>query len=264
MTARRGELVDGLLSQHAVMRALIVRELQSRFGRDNIGYLWVIAEPMMLASVITLLHFVVEGRTTRGMGPYPFTLLGYCVFIIFRNTFNRAEGLLQASNNLFYHAQVTPFDVVLAKTVVETLAALSALVILMGIGIALGLAQPPARPLYLMAGIISMAITTFGMSLLAAAGTYKSHVLGHFIHPFSYFMFPLSGAFVTMDFLPGWARAIMVWNPFMNTFETVRYGYFETASDTFLGTPYLVAFLAIVMFSGMLAVRAVREDIHVR
>jgi capsular polysaccharide transport system permease protein len=259
----RDEILDGVLAQHAVMRALVVRELQTRFGRDNIGYLWVIAEPMMLASVITLLHFVIDGRVTGGMGPYPFTLLGYTIFIIFRNTFNRSEGILQSSNNLFYHAQVTPFDVVLAKATVETLACVSALVILMGIGIALGLADLPARPLYLFVGILAMSIITVGMSLLSAVGTYKSEVLAHFIHPFSYFMFPLSGAFITMDFLPPWARSIMAWNPLMTVFETVRYGYFQSASDKYIDPAYLIAFCAVVIFAGTLAVRRVKEDIHV-
>ncbi len=262
-TAPRGGIADGLISQHAVLRALILRELQTRFGRDNIGYLWVIAEPLMLASVITMLHFVIQANVTKGMGPYPFTLMGYTIFIIFRNTFNRSDGLLQSSNNLFYHAQVTPFDIVLAKCVVETIACSSVLVMLMAIGIALGLADLPARPVYLGAALLGMATLSFGMTLLATAGTYKSHALAHFIHPFSYFMFPLSGAFVTMAFLPSWARAIMAWNPLMSVFEIARYGWFESADDRYLNPWFLIAFCATVMLAGMIALRRVREDIHV-
>jgi capsular polysaccharide transport system permease protein len=259
----RGDLVDGLIGQHAVLRALILRELQTRFGRDNIGYLWVIAEPLMLASVITLLHFVIGETMASGMGPYPFTLLGYCIFIIFRNTFNRSDGLLQSSNNLFYHAQVTPFHIVLAKSVVETIACSSVLVMLMAIGIAVGLSDPPARPVYLGGALLAMATLSFGMTLLATAGTYKSHALSHFIHPFSYFMFPLSGAFLTMAFLPSWARGLMAWNPLMNVFEIARYGWFESADGKYLDPWFLTAFCAAVVLCGMLALRRVREDIHV-
>ena len=261
---RRTGFVEGMLGQQAVLRALVMRELQSRFGRDNIGYLWVIAEPLMLASVITMLHLVIQGYVLMGMGPYPFTLLGYCIFIIFRNTFNRSEGLLNQSTNLFYHAQVSAFDVILAKSIVEALACSSALVILMTVGIMVGLADLPARPAYLIAAIFAMTTVTFGMSLLCAAGTYKSHVLGHFIHPFSYFMMPLSGAFVTMSFLPPWARSIMAWNPLMNIFEIARYGQFEVASDQYLDPPFLIAFCAVVVLLGMIAIRRVREEIHVR
>jgi capsular polysaccharide transport system permease protein len=262
--APAGGFVDGLITQQAVLRALILRELQSRFGRDNIGYLWVIGEPMMLASVISLLHFVVDPHSNPGMGPFPFTLLGYALFIIFRNTFNRSEGMLQGSSNLFYHAQVSPFDVVLAKILVEALACLSALVILMTVGIMLGIAQLPARPLYVAYGAIGITALTFGMTLILAAATYKSHVLGRFVHPFSYFMFPLSGAFVTMDFLPPWAQRIMAWNPFMTVFETARYGMFRNASGNYIYPEFIIATCAVLLYGGLIAIRRVRADIHVR
>jgi capsular polysaccharide transport system permease protein len=259
----RGATIDGLIGQQAVMRALILRELQSRFGRDNIGYLWLIAEPMMLAGVITLLHFVIEGGISHGRGPYPFTLLGYCLFIIFRNTFNRMEGVLIGSGPLFYHAQVTPFDIILAKCFIEPIACASALTILMTIGIMAGLAEPPARPVYFLAAFFAISILSCGMSMLAAAGSHKSHVLGHLLHPFSYFMFPLSGAFVTMAFLPAWARDFMMWNPLMAIFEMARYGWFESADSRYMSPWFLTAFCASTVFLGMLALRRVREDIHV-
>jgi len=264
MSAREGGTIDGLVTQHAVLRALILRELQSRFGRDNIGYLWVIGEPMMLATVISLLHFAVDQYAKPGMGPFPFTLLGYCLFIIFRNTFNRSDAILDGSVNLFYHSQITPFDVLLAKSVVETIACLSALVILMTVGILLGVADPPARPVYVFVAAAAISILTFGLTMLVAAGTYKSHVLGRFVHPFSYFMFPLSGAFVTMDFLPPWARHIMAWNPLMTIFETARYGWFKGATDKYIDPVFLIATCAVLVYGGMLAIRRVRADIHVR
>ena len=265
---RRG-LFGALIGQQAVIRAMVLRELQSRFGRNNIGYLWVIAEPMMLASVISILHTVAVGSggsdgETGSMGVYPFTLLGYCVFIIFRNTFNRSEGMITGAANMLYHAQITPFDIVFSKALVEVLAALSALIVLMGLGIVFGMAHLPVRPVYLFAGIIAMIVLTVGLSMLVSAGTYASHALGRLVHPFSYFMMPLSGAFITMSFLPTWARPYMAWNPYMNIFEMVRYGYFASATDRYFSSGYIVAVSSIMLYMGLLALRRVRRDILVR
>ena len=262
--APRPSLLAGLLPQHDVVRALILRELQSRFGRNNIGYLWMIAEPMMLASVITMLHFVVHiGYQAPGMGPYPFTLLGYCLFIVFRNSFNRSEGVIEASKSVFYHAQITPLDLMLAKMIVETIGVLSALIILMAIGILAGVAEVPARPLCVFAAILAISSWTFGLALIIAAHTTTNHVLGHLVHPFSYFMVPLSGAFMTMAFLPGWAQRAMAWNPMMAMFELARFGYFHVATDRYVYPLYILVHCAIAIGWGLLAIRRVRSQIHV-
>ena len=94
---------QALQTQGRVIYALIMRELHTRYGRDNIGYLWMILEPMMLASAVALLH--VGGSTHYGtdIRPVPFAILGYGVFIIFRGIFTRAEGALESNQPLLYH-----------------------------------------------------------------------------------------------------------------------------------------------------------------
>lgn len=256
--------LDAFLNQQSVWRALILREMQGRFGRDNIGYLWMVAEPMMLASVITSLHLAMGGgEHAASMGPFPFALLGYCGFIVFRNSFNRADGALNGSTNLFYHSQITPLDVMVSKAAVEMGGALLALTLLMSLGIVMGVAQFPARPLYLLLGLSAIAIWTFGLTLIIAAYTCTSHVLGRFVHPISYFMAPLSGAFVTMDFLPPFARSYMAWNPSMSMFELARYGQFETASEKYIYPLYIFANCALTLSWGLIAIRRARKHIHV-
>lgn len=256
-------LIDGLSTQGAVLRALCLRELQQRFGRHNIGYLWVIAEPMMLASVVTMLHSVVSPHGDGGLAPFTFMLTGYAIFIIFRNTFNRAEGSLNASESLLYHHMITPFDIMLAKAVVETLGCLSALVLLQSIGIMLGIAELPARPLYLVGAIALFAWWSFSLSLIVAAYTYENHFVGRLVHPAAYFALPLSGAFMTMSLLPAWTRPYMAWNPMMIVFEMARYGQFENAKGTYIAIRYVVVIALATSYWGLLAIRRVRKDIHV-
>src|SRR5580692_536067 len=50
----QGRLTQGARIQVRVLGALIVRELHTRFGRDNIGFLWFIVEPMLLAVGVAL------------------------------------------------------------------------------------------------------------------------------------------------------------------------------------------------------------------
>jgi capsular polysaccharide transport system permease protein len=261
---RKDAVLGPLGSQASVIRALTLRELHTRFGRENIGYLWLIGEPMMLASVISSLHTSsLMGAGGRGMSPFAFTLVGYCLFIIFRGTFNRSDHMFESSAALLYHRMIHPLDLVIARWIVEVLGCISTLIILMTIGIMLGIADPPARPLYLFLAAFLISWLGFGLSMLVAAYTYDSHLLSRFVHPISYFMMPLSGAFVTMSFLPDWARAWMAWNPMMAIFELARYGQFESASDKYLFWRFAVCACAIPTYWGLIAVRRLRPLIHV-
>jgi capsular polysaccharide transport system permease protein len=108
-----------------------------------------------------------------------------------------------------------------------------------------------------------MWVWTFGLSLIVGAYSYGSHLVGRFVHPIAYFMFPLSGAFITMDFLPAWARPYMAWNPMMAMFETIRYGQFSNANPRYMFQGYVIAHCVLSLYWGLIALRHVRKHIHV-
>lgn len=256
--------IDAWLTQQSVIKALAVREMQARYGRDNIGFLWVVAEPLMLATVITSLHQLSEsGPYSGGMAPYPFTLTGYCIFIIFRNSFNRSDGAFHGIAALFYHSQITAFDILTSRSLIEMTGAVLAYALLCAIGILLGLMEMPVRPLYLFAAIIAMGLMTHGMCMIVASVTYTNHLIGRFVHAFSYFMFPLSGAFYTASILPPWARSVMLWNPMLTIFEAARYGLFANATPDYIFPGFIVGFTMLMWCWGLVALRDVRKHIHV-
>lgn len=257
-------LVSGMARQGSVINALALRELQQRYGRANIGYLWVIVEPLMLASVITGLHSVItHGLGSDGVSPFTFTLTGYTIFIIFRNSFTRSDGVLHHYSNLLYHNMITPFDILLSKSIVETIGCVAALAVLQTLGVILGLAEFPARPIYLIEAIVLFSWFSFAWCLLAGAYTFHSPLLERLIHPASYFAMPLSGAFFTVSVLPPWARPYVLWNPMVSMFELARYGQFASATDKYATTGLAVAANCCFTYWGLLAIRRVRKDIHV-
>lgn len=264
--ARRSRLdifLSGVARQGSVVHALALRELQHRYGRENIGYLWVIVEPLMLASVVTAIHAFVGHGTTSGISPFTFTLTGYTIFIIFRNSFTRSDGVLHQYSNLLYHNMITPFDIMLAKSIVETLGCISALAVLQTLGVILGLAEFPARPIYLIEAIVLFSWFSFAWCLLAGAYTFHSPFLERLVHPASYFAMPLSGAFFTVSVLPAWARPYVAWNPMVPMFELARYGQFAESSDRYAQLGLVIAANCFFTYWGLLAIRQVRKDIHV-
>jgi len=264
-TADRGILtvMEALQTQGAVTRALALRALQQRFGRENIGYLWVVGEPMMLASVVTMLHSLITKRNSGEVSPFTFMLTGYSIYIIFRNSFNRSESALHASQSLLYHGMITPFDIVLANWMIDVIGCVSALLILQTVGIMLGLSDVPARPLYLFGAIALFAWLSLGLSLVVAAYGYLFPLVGRLAHPFSYFALPVSGAFTTVSILPKWTHSIMAWNPMASVFEMARYGQFTSSTDKYIYLNYVIWINVGLTYWGMLEIRRVRSRIHV-
>jgi capsular polysaccharide transport system permease protein len=261
--APRGSFLKALTVQTRVIGALILRELHTRYGRENVGYLWMFLEPMLLASVIGLLHYE-TGHTAYGgdIKPLPFGVIGYTTFILFRGIVNRAEGAIEANAPLLYHRSVTVLDIILARAMLEFAAVFSTFAIIMTLIVFSGLADPPARPLYLMLGWALMWFYCLGHSLVITAFTYERRTLGRLVHPYSYFMTGLSGAFYQMSWLPSGVRAWAAWLPTTTIFETVRYGWFDSAKDDYCYFGYTAAFCLISIWIGLVAVRRTRDRIH--
>jgi capsular polysaccharide transport system permease protein len=249
--------------QMRVIGALILRELHTRYGRENVGYLWMFLEPMMLASVIGLLHYE-SGHTEYGgdIKALPFAVIGYTTFILFRGIVNRSEGAIEANAPLLYHRSVTVLDIVVARALLEFAATFCTFAIIIVLAIFLGLAEPPARPLYVILGWGLMWWFCLGHSLIITAGTYERRTLGRFVHPYSYFMTGLSGAFYMMSWLPSGIRAWAEWLPTTTIFETVRYGWFESAKDDYCFYGYVIGFSLVSTWIGLIAMRLNRDRIH--
>src|SRR5579862_1555365 len=142
-----GGLRFGFAVQLRVIGAVIMRELHTRFGRDNIGYLWMFVEPMLLASAISGVHLAVHAHLPFGMEVVPFYLSGYTPFLMFRQIVNRASGTIEANRTLLYHRQITIFDLLLARALLDFVGTSLALVTLLCASKVLGLGGLPERPL---------------------------------------------------------------------------------------------------------------------
>ena len=134
----------------------------------------------------------------------------------------------------------------------------------MGLAIGLGAADFPARPLALLIGLALMAWFSFGASLLCVAFTHDNRVAARIVHPFTYILMPLSGAFYQMNWIPQPYRGYLEWFPLVQIFEEVRYGVFEVDTDRYVHMVYIIGWCAVMTYLGMLSIRVVRRHIHLR
>lgn len=253
---------SALVVQFRVIGALILRELHTRYGRENIGYLWLILEPALLASMIALIHSRAHRITGGDIEPVALSLVGYCNFMVFRSIFSRADGVIESSVALLYHRTIKPLDILLARALLETAGSWLAFFILIGLAMAAGISAPPQRPLMLLIGMIAMVFLAVGGSFVICGITHENKAVGRLVHPFTYIMMPLSGAFFSLDALPGQIRDILVWSPLPHIFEILRHGWFRSAELTYVDPLYLGGWILGLWLIGLLLLSVVRGRIH--
>jgi capsular polysaccharide transport system permease protein len=255
----------GLTVQANVVGALIMRELHTRYGRENIGYLWMVLEPMTLAVAVSSLHVLQKSPVFGSdIQPVPFTIVGYCVFIIFRQIVSRSEGVIESNAPLLYHRMVTVFDMIFARSLLETAGVSVTLAILLGFAAALGLAGLPARPLDLMAGVALMTWMSFGISMIVCSITNENRLAARLVHPILYIAMPLSGAFYRVQWIPAPYREWVSWSPLAQIFELVRYGEFHSAKYTYVHPAYIVGWCLVLTYIGLVSVKIVRRHVQLR
>lgn len=259
------DFFDGLRVQASVIGALIMRELHTRYGRRGLGYMWLFLEPMLLAvMVVSLKMFARDRFYGAGIGVVPFIILGYTMFIMFRGIWNRADSALEANMPLMYHRMVTIFDILLSRALLEAAASMTAFVILISLCIMLDMANPPARPLYFITGFLQYFWFSFALSMIVCGMTYESPTLQKFVHPISYIILPLSGAFYMVKWFPHKGHGLIAYWPMASMFEEMRYGWFEPASPDFIHAAYCIAWCMVLTLFGLIAIKIVRRRVELK
>lgn len=262
-TGRIGRFLHALSTQKRVIGALFLREMHARYGRDNIGYLWLIGEPMMLATVITLMHANAATHFGSDIGPVPFTIIGYTIFIVFRGIFSRAEGAVEANQALLHHRMVTITDIMLARALLELAGCFITMCVLMLLAMALGYADWPERPLYLVSAYALMGWWSVSLAFIIVSVTHGNETLSRLTHPIAYFCVPISGAFYQLSWLPDSFRRYLVWWPMALICEQARYGQFRSATSEYMDPGYVAIVCTCLTYCGLISVRRLRGRVHV-
>ena len=254
---RRGAAVQG-----RVLGAIMLRELYTRFGRSNLGYLWLVVEPLILSLGISFTHLVVHVDLPFGFQPASFYASGYIAYITFRNNVNRATSAIESNKALMFHRQVTLADIVIARSLLEFLAVLGAqLLVLTGFGV-FGLADWPERPYRLLEGMAFLAWFSVGLGMLIAGASELNPIVERFVHPTTYLIIPLSGMFFVLDSLPDGFGAFASWFAIPQMTDMVREGLRAEFHSSYVNIPYLVLVCAVSTLFGLLMLQIARRRMH--
>lgn len=244
------------------MSALIIRDMMMRYGRANIGFLWVVLEPMLLTAGVMLLWSAIKPPYEHGIQVVTLVLTGYMPLTLFRHITNPAVFLYRRSIPLLYHRHITFIDVLLAKVALEFLGTTTALLVVYSVLLLTGLTSPIVDPGLAVAGWGSLAFLSLGFASMVAVLTEISEAMERFIQPIQYLLVPLSGSFFMVDWLPKLAQDLIWHMPLVHCFEMFRAGFFREDVVTHWTWWYPLVWGLFMLALGLGGIDRAREHIH--
>ncbi|MFC0407617.1 ABC transporter permease [Roseomonas elaeocarpi] len=251
---------ESLRIQRSVVFAIMMREIQTRFGRHNIGFLWLFLEPLVLGTAVGLIHYASGHTMPGGLDPFLFSLYGYVPFFMFRSVVTRAAMAIQSNMTLLYHRRVTLLDIMMGRNLIEILAILGVVSIMIA-ATSLFMEMPPANIGQIYLGLGAMAVLCNGLSLLVASASAYWESFERILHPATYLLMPISGAFYAAAWFPPEIRNILLWMPLLHIHEIIREGAFGDHIKSYYSVLYLVEWCIGSNALGLLAMRAVRRHL---
>ena len=212
--------------QTRVIWALMMRELQTRYGRENLGFLWIIAEPAFFAVGVTILWSSIRASHEHGVPIVGFTLTGYVPLIIFRHCVGRSVKAFISNGGLLYHRQVTLLDCLLARLTLEIYGGIATFILVAGTCMAIGLMNFPVNLGLFYLGWFYIILFSVGMGLILAAVSEMSETLEKIVPIVSYLYLPFSGSFTMVDWVSPRFQYVLMCSPSQNALEMIRGGQF--------------------------------------
>jgi capsular polysaccharide transport system permease protein len=240
--------------QRRVIGALVMREIITRFGRHNIGFMWLFVEPMLFTLGITALWTFTKAVHGSQLPIVAFAVTGYSSVLLWRNSANRCAKAIEPNLSLLYHRNVRVFDLFASRLVLEVAGGTISLVAISLVFIALGWMAMPVDVLVMVNAWLLLSGLAVGMGLVVGALSEMSEILERIWHALTYLLFPLSGAVFMVDWLPSAVREMVLWLPMVHGVEMLRHGYFGGVVRTHENVPFLATADLVLILLGLFLV----------
>jgi len=246
--------------QRRVTGALILREIITRYGRHNIGFLWLFIEPMIFTVGVATLWSLIRSHAHKDFPIFAFATTGYSSILLWRNIVNRCAGAIAPNISLMHHRNVREIDIYVSRIILEIAGATISFVTLSVIFLVLGYISSPDDLLKVCFGWALLA--WFGASLGLTLGSLseRSELVEKIWHPVSYLMFPLSGAAFMVDWLPKIGQEIVLYFPMVHGLELLRHGYFGGTFNYHYSVAYIIVCCMCLTFIGLSLVATSRKS----
>jgi len=261
-TPKPHELVRGIVTQLRVVHAVALRETRTRFGANQLGYVWALLEPLFWIGTFAGLFYLVGRTPPGGMAIVPFLATGVVAYDLVIKTSDRGSQAINANKALLFYPQVQTLDLILARGALEMATFVTVFSLIVG-GWAFTVPRFRIDDLLTvmggmgLAGLLGMALGLVFCALNVLTPTVD-RIRGPLIRP----LFWISGLFFTAESLPATIREMALYNPILHCTEMVRSGFFPSYSGHYADPGYVGLWIVSLLFIGLTLERKVRPKVQ--
>jgi capsular polysaccharide transport system permease protein len=234
--------LHSLRIQLRVIGALLMREVITRYGRHNIGFLWLMLEPVIFTVGVVILWNLLHRLHGFRIEIVPFVVTGYSSHLLWRICSFRGLRAIEPNRSLLHHHQVKIMDIFISRMVLEISGATASFIVVLVAMWGLDLMELPANLLLLTAGWLLMAWFSACLGTILGCLSEYSDLVERLWHPTSYFMLSVSGTFFMVDWLPHGFKDVAQWVPMVNAIEMIRAGYWGSGFRFYYDAGYMTVF----------------------
>jgi capsular polysaccharide transport system permease protein len=253
----------GWRTQRRVISALMIRELVTRFGRENIGFLWIMVEPLLFAFLVGIVWRFMKGPEEHGVSVVAFVATGYIPLTLFRHVFGRSIRVFSVNGSLMYHRQVKILDFMFVRFLIEVIGAMMAFLFIATVLMLINEFPVPHDFGALLSGWLLYCLFTFALCLVLAPLSEMSDILEKFLPVVTYIMIPFSGTFNMVSWLTPAAQKVMYYSPFVHAMELMRYGVFGDRVNAQWDVSVPIGASLFLMLIGLSLCRRIRRKLVV-
>ena len=213
-----------------VIRALLQRDMRTRFGGTMWGYLvqvlWPVAHVFLVSGIMALRHM----PSPVGSSILLFVATGAFPALTFQYIAREMMKGVLMNRPLTYYPQVRLFDVMLSRAVVETVGSFIGVFIIFGILMTCGVHPWPMDTFTVICGYGAAIILGVGVGTVNAAivSVFPGWILGFVVVQLALYF--TSGIYFLPSYMPNVIYEYMKWNPVTQIIEWVRSGYYPEIS----------------------------------
>lgn len=244
-----------------VIFALMLREMNTTYGRSAVGYLWAFAEPILGIILLTTVFSMAMRSPPLGTSFALFYASGVIPFFAYMHTSSKTAGAVRFSRSLLVYPRVTFLDAVVARFLLNALTqAVVAYVLLTFI-----LLTQDTRAVLDFRAIAA----SIGLALFLGFGVGATNCVIFSILPsweriwniLNRPMFLISGVFFMFDSMPETVKAILWWNPLIHIVGIMRLGLFPTYDGSYISASYVMIVSFLLTVFGLFYLRRYHKKI---
>ena len=234
-----------------VVAALLIREMDARFGSKPGGYVWALLDPAAHVFLLTIVFQAIARAPALGVSFPLFFATGYTAFQFYQAMGTYLNGAVKANRSLLSYPNVAPIDTIVARYFLQLGTTVLVGIVVLGVIIAWMRTPPELAWPAIIEAVLAASCLGLGIGLINNVMFLKYKLYEQIFGIVNRPLFLISGVFFLPDAIPHPYREIVLFNPLVHVVMQFRVGFYSEYRAAGLDMSYVYNFAFLTLFIGI-------------